>query len=262
MSELLKVISADGDAGYMSKEEFVAKYCPIYFTGQKNLTHMNSSFAENRIENILYGGIENVSDVVDILAWKLGKINHRKSDNERMIRYSSDCECDDNGNLKSLTLYGEVCNIEEFAKYIVEKQGTLKKKLDSDPGGDQGAQCVLNTMKDNLDPKNKSVKNRIGTVCLITLLYFLSQGKYPIYDRFAKIAIDALCGSDLPVHYKPLPGKTEKGFDRVIEIYNKEYVSKLRIVFGDAYNCRQVDRALWVYGHTKAIREQSSQSCR
>ena len=43
-------------------------------------------------------------------------------------------------------------------------------------------QEVINELKNNSP-------NGIGTVYLITLLFFISRGEYPIYDRFVKIAI-------------------------------------------------------------------------
>lgn len=188
MSEsIIKVISSDGSWDTISKKAFVEKYNEIYFTGQKNGTRKNSCFAEKRVEEILCKGIETIDDVVLILAWKIGKIKHSSSDNERKIKYASDWNCAETGNFEEIKLFGKNFNIVPFAEYIVEHRGELEDILKTGP---DGAQCVMNTLKE----QSQSLGNMMGTVYLITILYFLSRGDYPIYDRFAKIAIDAICG--------------------------------------------------------------------
>ena len=93
----------------------------------------------------------------------------------------------------------------------------------------------------------------IGTVYMITLLYFIKEGDYPIYDKYAMIALDAIIEEKEPgsyIKYKELPSRKSKAFGNVIELYNEKYIEKIEKVFGkEYYNCRKFDRALWVYGH-------------
>ncbi len=55
---------------------------------------------------------------------------------------------------------------------------------------------------------------------------------------------------DKTVSFFDLPDKNSDEFGTVIELYKKKYISNLESVFGEDYACnRNVDRALWVYGH-------------
>ncbi len=130
-------------------------------------------------------------------------------------------------------------DLTEFVNYVKNNITYLEELAEYNP------QEVLNLLKE------KSPKG-IGTVYLITMLYFISRGKYPIYDRFAMIAVDAIENGIEPegyVSYKELPEKDNKKFEGVYELYNDIYVNKEKNIFGDEYNKRGVDRALWVYGH-------------
>ena len=50
--------------------------------------------------------------------------------------------------------------------------------------------------------------------------------------------------------YKELPSKKEKGFNKLMNNGINNYSSKIEDVFGKEYqNNRDIDRALWVYGH-------------
>lgn len=88
---------------------------------------------------------------------------------------------------------------------------------------------------------------------IITLLYFISHGQYPIYDRFAWKAIQAICDDKKPgdvINALELPAKNTRAFDTVFDTYMIPYIEKLKSVFGATYQeSRDVDRALWVYGH-------------
>lgn len=85
---------------------------------------------------------------------------------------------------------------------------------------------------------------------MITLIYFLSGGKYPIYDKFAHIAVKALYMNENPkdIFVGGAPGKGN--MDQAIGMY-KEYCWLLKQVFGKYDIDRELDRALWVYGHSK-----------
>ena len=50
--------------------------------------------------------------------------------------------------------------------------------------------------------------------------------------------------------YKGLPEKSTKGFETVMEKEMGDYIADLTFIFGDDHKLnRDVDRALWVYGH-------------
>ena len=85
---------------------------------------------------------------------------------------------------------------------------------------------------------------------LITVLYFKSNKKYPIYDYYAHRAVKALYLNKNPeeIFVGAAPDKNEIG--KVLAMY-KEYVFLLEQVFGYSDIGRDLDRALWVYGHAK-----------
>lgn len=83
----------------------------------------------------------------------------------------------------------------------------------------------------------------------------MSKGEIPIYDKFAKIAVDAIKSDTIPgeyVEYCELPEKNSEKFAYVMdEIYS--FKADIEAIFGDTYKeNRNVDRALWVYGHSFA----------
>lgn len=108
-----------------------------------------------------------------------------------------------------------------------------------------------------LDELRKQPRQGIGAVYLITLLYFVTNhqypGKCPIYDRFAmsallaiknnkKISDDVKCGE--------LSDKNIKNFPKLVGEKMKQYIGLIDDIFGEEYNAnRDIDRALWVYGH-------------
>ena len=96
--------------------------------------------------------------------------------------------------------------------------------------------------------KLQKAHNCIGKTYATTLMYFASNGTYPIYDQFAAKALDRLIGE-------------EKYKDYILDSYSKynRYVGIITSEFKDIYDARienieewrAVDQALWAYGHLK-----------
>ena len=93
------------------------------------------------------------NDIVDILRWKTGAID---------FNY-------DNSTITT-------------AWYSIDAHNLIKEI-----GGQNTGEPVSDIIKKIMD-----CEKYIGPVYAITLLYFLSQGKYPIYDRFAHIAVKVI----------------------------------------------------------------------
>ena len=188
-------------------------------------------------------GIKTTNDVINILAWKIGKIKHKDTDENGKITFSKDWEDPYHFNIYR---YGKKWEeIKEFVEYIVKHIDRLYLTSKDSP------QEVLNEL-------GKKAKNGIGPVYLITLLYFISKGQYPIYDRFAYIALQEIKNGAEPfttkIEPQTLPNKTSKKFKSVYEDYIEPYMQDILLVFGSDYNSsieeyRNIDRALWVYGH-------------
>lgn len=230
----------------ISKDEFIEMYNKSYFCSAERVVKgvtQNSKVAETEIERILNEGIKTTNDVINILAWKIGKIKHKDTDENGKITFSKDWEDPYHFNIYR---YGKKWEeIKEFVEYIVKHIDRLYLTSKDSP------QEVLNEL-------GKKAKNGIGPVYLITLLYFISKGQYPIYDRFAYIALQEIKNGAEPfttkIEPQTLPNKTSKKFKSVYEDYIEPYMQDISLVFGSDYNSSieeytNIDRALWVYGH-------------
>ena len=119
----------------------------------------------------------------------------------------------------------------------------------------------------------------VGIVYAITLLHFVTNGKqYPIYDKFSHIALLAIMASNgnsekkyggiglvTDSHYNKEINlqKTKKDkldVEGIFEQYLRSYVNPINEIFSDVFGCnygetmdqnanRDIDRALWTYGH-------------
>lgn len=173
---------------------------------------------EDRIDRLLTIDTLSRKDIVDILGWKAGGT----SEGEVVKSWSGSIDV---GEL--IDCYG--------------LQPEPIKKRDFYKGDEQETLAFLTRQKG------------IGPVYAITLLYFISKGKWPIYDRFAKMALSAICDpkgkkpGDV-VEYKELP---QKAFSDIISQDMEEYKGQIEAVFGmeEYQKSRDIDRALWAYGH-------------
>ena len=252
------------------KEEFINYYNTRYFTyctdkvpyttdkGKNRCVGKNSKFAEELIEKILEKNPEDFtdSDVALILAWKIGKIKHSESENQKLVlhgdwqetlgQYSSETREFTDWNGDPIKRYKNIdINVKTIAKYL-RKDG---KRLNELVGSDKRQKALDELREENWQG--------IGSVYLITLLYFVSNhqypGKCPIYDRFAMRALLAIKGKKAigeSVECGELPDKSSKQFSKIIDKRMNEYIKLLKAIFGDEYKGkRDIDRALWVYGH-------------
>lgn len=254
-----------------NKEEFVEYYNAHYFTdctdkisyetssGRKSSVGKNSKFVEDIIEKFLKKDPDSFtdSDIALILAWKIGKITHARSQNKitlhddwkRILGDYSESEGFINWDGKPIKRYGNQRNItldiKEIADYL-RKNGSVLNDLI----GNDATQLAL-------DKLIKEQWQGIGSVYMITLLYFISNhqhpGKFPIYDRFAMRALLAIQDNKKigdSVKCGELPDKNNKKCSQIVEKRMKDYAIMLDDIFGDDYkNNRDIDRALWVYGH-------------
>ncbi len=237
----------DGECTQVEKKAFIEAYSKSYYIGNERLvprTIQNSKVAEEKIEKLLEKeeGIKSNCDVMNILAWKLGKIKHRETD-DRETNERKEIICHkgwENRKSCKVKRYGKDWDLTKFVEYIVENKSNLEAKAEDSP------QEVLDKLK-------IVAPNGIGTVYLITLLYFISKGKWPIYDRFAMMALNAIKSGAEPgatVDCLELPAKNSDEFSNVMEILKEKYIKPLQEIFGDEYTKkRDIDRALWVYGH-------------
>ncbi len=89
----------------------------------------------------------------------------------------------------------------------------------------------------------------MGTVYLLTIVWALSGMRYPIYDKYAKIGIEAICTGKKPneIEYNYPP---DKGSRTAVEKMYTEYQRQLSEILGNDWEKkREIDQALWTYGH-------------
>lgn len=100
--------------------------------------------------------------------------------------------------------------------------------------------------------------DHFGPIYAITAMFFLSQGRLPIFDSKAFIAVKALTYDVSPCFIYVESGNPKQTKSR--QVINKyyEYIRLLKYVFpaeqinqNNKFISRSLDRALWVYGHIK-----------
>ena len=166
---------------------------------------------EDEVMKILENDTWSSDDIIKVLCWKMGASNSSS-----------------NGEKRVKGRWREV----EVGRLIDKIQGV--KKISDNPE---------ETLQILMEPKG------IGAVYAVTLLFFMSKGKYPIYDKYAHMALDAIetgkqPGDEIP--YKELPTAPKSIMEKV-----DEYAARIKNIFGkNALADRDVDRALWAYGHS------------
>lgn len=220
----------------ITQEQFIDFYNKCYYLN-------NSSIVETEIEGLLHADALSKDNVMLILRWKLGRIDHKKSQIDGVVRTK-----DNDGVFKTFDGRGRLVDATEFCEYVSRELATLR----------------TNPTQETLKSLIKNSPENIGSVSLITVLYFVTQGDLPIYDRFAAVALDAILAGKKPgamIEYKSLPQKNEQSFkERLLSssqhsLY-QQYIELLCNLFGNCYKCtRDIDRALWVYGHLFQIKE-------
>ena len=218
-----------------SIEEFIDFYSKCYYVS-------NNIEVEKTIEDILKTGIKSSKELFRVLAWKLGKINMKKSKGTAFVYYEEMTE----GNMK-LRLYKKEhimvkSDIEDLYEIVERYFGKCKT--------DKKAKDFLNDIIVFTD--EKSWGDYFYPVYMITLLYFVSNGRYPIVDSFSYVALDAICNHIEYGTRKTYPGLIGKNNDKFKEIVTKgtykKYKEWLKEIFGEKAQSREVDQALWVYG--------------
>lgn len=224
---------------YGAKEGLEEKYKHLlkYYLNIDKLNATNYR-AEEKVMKLLCSSTFNEIS----LAWKAGKVDWK---NGQLIT-TDDFEKDDcyiNG-------YGGHISKEDFQKYCLELK-TKKEIINKYVDDDNWKEAYKTVMK--ISPKN------IGPVYNINTLFFLTGGKAPIYDVFAHKAVKALLFNISPIEVY-LGGNPEKDdVNKVVAMY-QEYMLLLKMLFKDWFKIkkkedmfipRELDRALWVYGHSK-----------
>lgn len=209
----------------IDQNNFIEVYQKFYFkentsTSKINIRNTTPRSIEEYIENKLRQGIIDVS----IVAWKAGTLDF----NTQKPKLK-------NGNY--LNGYGKIIIKDRLEEYLNSIDKAVVKKALENNDLEKAYSYLLH-----------NVPNNFGSVYIINLMYFISQGKCPIYDRFAHKALKALFFNVAPCEVYVGPAPAKSSIKDVINMY-REYIALLKIVFGKSCISRDLDRALWVYGH-------------
>ena len=218
------------------KKSFIDTYEQFYFV-EKEYTANEKELLGTILKNKSSYAVEEYADkVLDrsipldkrVFLWKAGRLTKE---------YSELKDADLISQIKVRNGRGhEIDNADEFIYEI--KNMTLVKGED---GFKENYKKFLEISK------QVNLKN-VGAVYLITILFFLSNKEYPIYDYFAHKAVKALYLDKKPNEIFVGEAPDKKELDKVIAMYG-EYVYLLDQVFGYHNIERKLDRSLWVYGH-------------
>lgn len=243
---MMKYYNLMGGEHTFSVDDFVEEYEGSYYLDVEKDRYIpkvsiNSRKIELVIQNILDQGLKKPQDVDLFLAWKIGGINHIQSENNKnnSIKFISTWNpWESNNEIKARYFKCDNNKYTKFCNKIFNIQMNRRNKED-----DVLLEEIIHAISDT------DIKG-LGVVYILTILYFITQQRSPIFDKFAYTAIKAIYNGIHPekIWYENPSLKNESGIIQVIEEY-KWYLTK---VFGKSDIPRSYDRALWVYGHVKS----------
>ncbi len=161
----------------------------------------------------------NYENLKFIFGWKLGQINHRDSEQKQQVSYKLDWS-------QHLIAHMQF-DTPDFSAAISWLT-------------DQMPHIQTLTPEATFDLYREL--DKIGPIYILTLLFFLSHGQWPIYDKYAAIAVEAITLGQAPESNVRL---TQLSSWRQYKVF----VNKVCWLFGCQNISREQDRALWAYGH-------------
>lgn len=248
--------------------DFISIYSKLYYINKENEVYKyklptsiskNNELVENRFDALLRADKSfSKDDYRDIMAWKIDVIDQKRSSNTKLVFNKSGWDDQDysDPHATAETRYGKL----EIGKLIK----AMDEETFDNLACEDGAQAFLDYLRDyRLDSDTRKHKGilGLGTVYMMTLLYFETKGKWPIYDKYAAIALLAFekgikpdwheKNKDGKIIYIAPPDKNDSHFKNVVNELLVPYKEAISRVFDyEKYeNNRDIDRALWVYGH-------------
>lgn len=216
-----------------------------------------SIVTEQLVDNLLKQSKFEKKDVFNILAWKIDGINNNATISLDDIRYKRKWR-EENDKFFGDNIWHEIRMDKTISCISCNSEKWLAHWDNKDFGYDpEYAQTVLTEI---LKATNEKPCTYIGEVYIITLLYFVTKGRWPIYDQFASIAMNAMTSTEMKpydiIKNTKLPGKNSINFSQRVTITGayKDYLDFIKQIQKESdyqyYASRDIDRALWAYGHT------------
>lgn len=258
-------------------QEFIDTYRKFYFKegidgrpaseddkGVVGIQGLNQT--ENRLEKYIVNKLKNGIYDVEVFAWKAGKAKSYTKDDVFVYNAPWPDEL--------ITLYGgkiirhadtkidrkkiKAINAAAFDTLMNELLRNLGEISSYNLGTPNGRKKLYKEIfeKSNID--------NWGTVNIINYMFFRSQGQVPLYDKFSHKAIRALYENESPsdIFLNAAADKTnveqamvmyEEYIRLLHKVFNKEdlkkNVNKSEYEIPGMMISRELDQALWVYGH-------------
>lgn len=227
-----KVLKKNNNKNYLEKwREFIKIHKPVDYRVEKYIIN-------ERLKNGTYDAYS--------LAWKAGRLSYNEYNKD--VEFCGFSDKDKCGNSIYRNEYGNTILKESFKEYYDNIKGCSKEINDKINTEDDDKWEVIYNKAYSKVPVN------MGPVNIINALFFITKGKAPIYDRFVHRAAKALFMEISPSDVYLGSNPEKKEVDKVVKMY-KEYMILLKKLFPKEIgkdNCfisRELDRALWVYGH-------------
>lgn len=226
-----RVFFYDSEGNLITIKDWIELYELYYYSDSEDIKskvtkkrNKTNKYIERKVENILRNGLT-PSDVIFVIAWSIGAINRIESSPNQIVY------CDNfDKTLKFRTQYG-IINAESIVNFCI----TNCNKLSADAlDGKWLFEQLYN---------NRGYKSNFDVVHCLSLVYFFSRGYWPIYNRFAHIAVTAISDNIKPGN-SVLCRELNSWDD-----YYQEYAERVKHIFGIRNISRRIHRALWVYGH-------------
>jgi hypothetical protein len=222
-------------------ERWLKIYEPSYFFGGPILGHrinarnQSSQFVEDTACALLSQTSPlSQDDLTFIMAWKMGMIDHRRSEASKKVEYLYKWPATLLAPMRFATH-----NFSRSIPWLARNMSTILRMI-SEGKSEYLFEC-----------KAKGELTGFGYVYIVTILFFVTQGAYPIYDKFAHIAALAIANDLRPGSYVQQKELTSWA----------DYLRYLNLLRPLGQSCpqqfqsppmlvaRPVDRSLWVYGH-------------
>jgi len=224
-------------------EQWLNTYLPYYFLDYPKWggrpRNQTSHYVEDEVCTLLTKTTPlSRKNLEDVMAWKIGLINHRKSEDTRQMAYLQNWPTTLSVNVQ----YG-TRDFSTSIPYLAANMATIAAQLSHDP------QYLFNSVRKQ-DPHLKG----FGYVYILTVQFFISHGRFPIYDKFAHVAALAIDQGLPPAS----PPKSYVKYQLTKWSDYQAYMSLLALIRNACpqqpanspmFISRDLDRALWVYGH-------------
>jgi len=240
--------------------DFVNRYSPAYFVGENDpdgvyISKKTCRKNEGKIMAILDKKHEwKPIDVYNLLAWKVGKILYQCTcccyrANDEFL-YARDWQHTEDF---TPSILGNEIDLKVFAHTIISdiNNNGLREMATNNPQA-----CLEHLSK--IAPCFSNGGDKLHSIYLVTLLFFLSGGYWPIFDSKAAKGLmrySRLRNHDIWSNRRNPPSLPKTESNEFLNLFQanshyQEYINGLISEFGYEWrNNRDVDRALWVYGH-------------